>query len=161
MWALSLAMLHIALISSSMTGNMAEFIASLSINPWARLLMSSDVQAKWKNSSTCNEKENGQLVLELPNEIYKNGWFHRKKQVISVSEGTIKVSPNLSYLRMRLAFLFQEVFHCFYIMICHFFNILNFQGIIHAKAINQSLQIWLSFFAETWNLYDFRNLWKL
>jgi hypothetical protein len=39
-------MLHIALISSSMTGNMAEFIASLSINAWARLLMSSDVQAK-------------------------------------------------------------------------------------------------------------------
>jgi len=47
-----LANLHLALVNLSMTGNTTTFIASFSINAWARLLISSDVQAKWKNSST-------------------------------------------------------------------------------------------------------------
>lgn len=50
------AMSHIALINSSMTGKMTVFKAPFSINAWARLLMSSDVHAKWKNSSTYHKK---------------------------------------------------------------------------------------------------------
>ena len=54
-WALAFAIVYIALSKSSMTGKIAELTASFSIDPCARLFMSSDVQPKWKNSSTCNE----------------------------------------------------------------------------------------------------------
>lgn len=50
--ALALAILHIAPTNLSMVGNMTLVIASFNINACARLFMSSDVQAKWKNSRT-------------------------------------------------------------------------------------------------------------
>jgi len=48
-------MSHRAFTILSMTGNITEFIVSFSIKAWARLFISSDVQAKWKNSSTCKK----------------------------------------------------------------------------------------------------------
>ena len=83
-------------------------------------------------------------------------WHQRNK----LNPQTVRTC-NLSNMWMWFTLLFQEILHSLHIMIHYSLNLLNFQCIIHAKPIDDPLQVNHIIFAKAWNFSDFMNFWKL
>lgn len=99
-------MLDIASIKWSITGNIVLFRASFNISAWARLLISSDVQAKWKNSSTFNDN-----VIVSQSQNFQNNlrtWGSPKKQDISASVESMNRSQTLNISGWDSHFCFKK-----------------------------------------------------